>query len=94
MFYKMITKKRDKWFAGDCPVKNIVSYIEATNQMRDAQVDAIKTYLYLKIECNNQPLAELFSAGKFNSIDFDKLELSLMARDALEKNPALAALYE
>ena len=94
MFYKMITKKRDEWFAADCPVKNIVSYIEATNQMRDAQIDAIKTYLYLKIACNNQPLAELFSAGNFNSIDFDNLELSLMTRDALEKDLALAALYE
>ena len=94
MFYKMITKKRDEWFAGDCPVKNIVSYIETTNQMRDAQIDAIKTYLYLKIACNNQPLAELFSAGNFNSIDFDNLELSLMTRDALEKDLALAALYE
>ena len=32
-------------------------------KMRDAQVDAIKTYLYLKIECQDQPLAELFKQG-------------------------------
>ena len=94
MFYKMITKKRDEWYAAGCPAQSIIDYIESRNQMRDAQIDAIKTYLFLKIECDNQPLSELFSTGKFNSIDFDKLELSLMTRDALEKNPALAALYE
>jgi hypothetical protein len=29
--------------------------------MRDAQVEAIKTYLFLKIECRNKPLWKLFS---------------------------------
>lgn len=33
MFYKMITKKRDEWFAGDCVVKELIEYIEKTNQI-------------------------------------------------------------
>lgn len=45
MFYQMITKQRDKWYAGNCPIADIISYIKKTNQMRDAQIDAIKTYL-------------------------------------------------
>ena len=71
MFYKMITKKRDEWFSGDCAVKELVDYIEKTNQMRDAQIDAIKTYLFLKIACENKPLFELFKNGVFNSLDLD-----------------------
>jgi len=94
MFYKMITKKRDEWFAGDCVVKELIEYIEKTNQMRDAQVDAIKTYLFLKIACDNKPLFELFKNGVFNTLDLDELEVSSSVRTALQNKPALAALYE
>lgn len=65
--------------------------------MRDAQVDAIKTYLYLKIECQNQPLAELFKQGKFNTLtleDIDDMPLSAAARRVFKESPAAVALYE
>ena len=52
MFYQMIANARNRWFASsECTAQGIIAYIEKTNQMRDAQVDAIKTYLYLKIAC-------------------------------------------
>lgn len=61
MFYQMITCARDRWFASSaCTVTGIVDYIVKTNQMRDAQVDAIKSYLFLKIACGCRPLVELF----------------------------------
>lgn len=94
MFYKMITKKRDEWYAAGCPAQSIIDYIESRNQMRDAQIDAIKTYLFLKIECDNRPLAELFSAGEFNTLDLDAVELSANSRNVLQHDRALAALYE
>lgn len=94
MFYKMITKKRDEWLQGENPAKPLIDYIEKIGQMRDAQVDAIKTYLFLKIACDNQPLQKLFSKGRFNSLDLDSLEISTSTRDVLKNNPALAALYE
>ena len=94
MFYKMITRKRDEWFTSDCVVKELIEYIEKTNQMRDAQVDAIKTYLFLKIACDNKPLFELFKNGVFNTLDLDELEVSSSVRTALQNKPALAALYE
>lgn len=65
--------------------------------MRDAQVDAIKTYLYLKIECQDQPLAELFKQGKFNTLthdDIDNMPLSASARHVFKESPAAVALYE
>ncbi len=90
----MITKQRDKWYAKNCPITDIISYIENTNQMRDAQIDAIKTYLYLKIACDNKPLYELFTSGKFNSLNLDELEICTSTREALQSKPALSALYE
>ena len=49
MFYKMIENKCNQWYNSDsCTVKNLIEYIEKTGQMRDAQISAIKTYLFLK----------------------------------------------
>ena len=65
--------------------------------MRDAQIDAIKTYLFLKIACENKPLAELIKLGRFNSFtdsDIDNLPMSTENRLVLKSNPAAVALYE
>lgn len=62
--------------------------------VRDAQVEAIKTYLFLKIACGTQPLATLFSRGAFNNLNLDEAELSAKVRDYLKGNSAAAALYE
>lgn len=95
MFYKLIEKKRDEWLAAPtCPVRDLLLYIKEKGMMRDAQTDAIKTYLYLKIECGNRPLYRLFTEGTFNSIDLDSIELSAEARRTLYENKAAAALFE
>ena len=95
MFYKMIENKRDQWFASDeCTVTSLIDYIVATGQMRDAQVEAIKTYLFLKIACKNKPLSTMFKKGVFNTIDLNSIELSQKSRDYLSSHPAAAALLE
>ena len=95
MFYRMIERKRDQWFASaDCTVRALVDYIEKTGQMRDAQVEAIKTYLFLKVACACKPLYELLSAGTFNSLDIGELPLPDSVKDFMRQNPAAAALYE
>ena len=95
MFYQMINAAKDRWYCSDdCTVKSLVEYIIQTKQMRDAQIEAIKTYLYLKIACKNKPLAALFSSGAFNNIDLNEAELSNSVRVYLESNPAAAALLE
>ena len=95
MFYKMITAKRKLWLASpECSVGTLVEYMEKTGHLRDAQIDAIKTYLFLKIGCSCKPLWELFAAGAFNSCDLDAAELSSSVRVFLQGNPAAAALYE
>ena len=91
----MITNARDLWLASsDCTVKDLISYIESAGQMRDAQIDAIKTYMYLKIGCDCKPLSRLFQEGCFNALDLQTIELSSSTRMYLEDHPDAAALLE
>lgn len=91
----MITRARDRWFdSANCTVNSLVEYMVNASQMRDAQLDAIKTYLFLKIGCGNAPLYKLFSEGRFNTLNLDDLEISNTVRKYFAENPAAAALYE
>ena len=91
MFYKMIERARDRWYASpDCTIGNIIDYMTRQGNLRDAQIGAIKTYLFLKIGCENKPLATLFSGGRFNSLNPDDLEISNKVRAYFLKNPAAA----
>lgn len=95
MFYKMIENKRNQWLnSTECTVTALIDYIEKTGQMRDAQVDAIKTYLFLKIACDCKPLEQLFRSGAFNTINLDDIEISQSVRSFLLDNPAACALFE
>lgn len=50
MFYKMIENKCKEWYRSEqCTVRNLIEYIEKTRYMRDAQIEAIKVYLFLKM---------------------------------------------
>ena len=95
MFNVMIQDKCSEWYkSNECTVKGLIEYIEKTGQMRDAQIEAIKIYLFLKIKCECKPLEILFRDGYFNSLNLNDVELSTSAREFLEKNPAAAALFE
>lgn len=95
MFYQMIANARDRWLSkSDCTVKDLISYMERTGQMRDAQIDAIKTYLFLKIECGGKPLYRLFQEGRFNTLDLQAIELLGSTRAYLEEHRDAAALLE
>lgn len=63
--------------------------------LRDTQIEAIETFLYLKIEGQNKPLWKLFSEGFFtNGTDLSKLNINQKARDFLSKDKAAHALYD
>ncbi len=95
MFYKMIENKCSEWYnSNDCTVRSLIEYIEKTGQMRDAQIEAIKVYLFLKIRCECKPLEFLFKHGFFNSVNLNDIELLSSTRDYLNTNPAAAALFE
>ena len=95
MFYSIIQSKRDEWYSSqDCTVKELVNYIVETNELRDAQIDAIKTYLFLKIKCQNMPLWKLFYEGAFNTLDVKDLEINQELRNYFVKNPCALSLYQ
>lgn len=95
MFYRLIQKKCDEWMKSpDCTIRELIQYIYTQNKMRDAQIEAIKIYLFLKIACGNRPLWKLFIEGRFNSLDFNSMELTVEARKVLTTNKAAAALME
>ena len=71
--------------------------MQIQSALRDAQIDAIKTYLYLKITCDNKPLPQLFYEGVFNALDTNALNNELISqplRDFLTRNKAALSLYE
>lgn len=92
MFYQLIKNKRDKWMqSSSCPIKPLIDYIEGKRMMRDAQIEAIKTYLFLKIACQNKPLWDLFYHGILSSPE--DISLTGSERDAIgNNNPAFALL--
>lgn len=95
MFYKLIETKRNKWLQSDeCTIHELLKYIVKTGYMRDAQLEAIKTYLFLKIACNNKPLWQLFVDGVFNNIDIEQLELTDTTRQIFRTNKAAVALFQ
>lgn len=96
MFYKLIARKRDEWLCSkECAIGSLVAFIQSQGKMRDAQVEAIKTYLYLKIACGSRPLWQLLTEGRFNiPIDFDRLEVSTATRRVLQDCPAALALWQ
>lgn len=95
MFHKLIKRKCDEWYeSSDCTILQLIQYIHSRNKMRDAQIEAIKIYLYLKIVCGNKPLWRLFCDGVFNSINLQDIPLTSDARNVLTTNKAAAALLE
>lgn len=96
MFYKQIEEKRNEWFlSAQCTVREIISYIEKRGKMRDAQIEAIKTFLFLKLHCRNKPLWELFCSGEFNHEQTLKTARAVADSFAvMQSNPAAVALLE
>lgn len=95
MFYKLIEKKRNEWLASsECTISELLKYIEQRGMMRDAQLEAIKTYLFLKIACKNQPLWRLFVNGVFNDTNIGQVELTETAREIFKENKAAVALFQ
>ncbi len=62
MLHSIIQQKRDTWLqSDDCSICDLIKYIREKGQLRDTQIEAIETYLFLKIKGENKPLWQLFS---------------------------------
>jgi len=96
MLNNIIKYKTFKWLqSDDCSVKNLISYMCNKGELRDTQIQAIETYLFLKIKGENKPLWQLFSEGFF--IDKDETTQYYLkypqAVDFMENNSNAKALF-
>ena len=88
MLNNIIKYKTIEWLqSDDCSVKDLVKYIRKKGELRDTQIQAIETYLFLKIKGENKPLWQLFSEGFFtNGTDLSRLNINQNTRDYLSIN--------
>lgn len=95
MLHDEIRKRTQAWVARpDCPVSPILAHIRERGKLRDAQVEAIETWLYLKIEGGAKPLWRLFAEGFFSpDVDLGALHVAQTTREVLEQDPAARVLY-
>ena len=99
MLHELIEIKKQQWLQSpECTISGVLDYINKTGKLREPQVAAIATYLFLKIQGNNRPLSELFADGFFISTErinnLDNIEMTASARDFLRDNKSALALYE
>jgi len=96
MLQSIIEFHKNQWINSDeCTIKPIISYIQSKGQLREAQTNALETYLFLKIKGQNKPLWQLFSEGFFsNGEDLSKSNINQKAREIFEKNIAAKSLLE
>ncbi len=96
MIDKLLATLKNKWVhSNDCTVTGLLSYIRKVDKLRDAQIEAIETYLFLKIKGNNKPLWQLFSEGFFTEpCNLAKLNINQTARDYLQNHTNALALYQ
>lgn len=96
MLNSLISDKAAAWFGReDCPARQVIAYIEQAGFLRDAQIEAIKTYLFLKIAGGNRPLWQLFCDGFFlQNEDLSRLHISAPARALFEADQAARALFQ
>lgn len=96
MLHYIIQQKKNEWLqSDDCTIRDLVKYIRDRGHLRDTQIEAIETYLFLKIQGQNKPLWQLFSEGFFtNGTDLAKLDINQIARDYLTQNKNAFALFD
>lgn len=95
MLDELIARKKKQWLEADaCPVKGLLDYMKKQGRLREPQVEAIATYLFLKIAGDNKPLWRLFAENFFTpDLDLARLKLSEATRQFLRENEAARALY-
>jgi superfamily II DNA or RNA helicase len=80
--------------APDCPLRAQLEYMRRRGGLRPVQIDAVETYLFLKVACGNKPLRNIFAEGILNTIKVDDLRVSQAVRDHLASHPDALALLQ
>jgi len=96
MLDNLIFRKAQNWINSDtCTVKPLFEYIHRNGHLREAQIQALVVYLFLKIKGGNQPLPTLFCENFFGqNDDLSDLNINQKTRSVLENNRAAKALFD
>lgn len=73
MFYELI---KAWWVQPDCPCQPFLQYILERGKLRNAQIEAIRHYLYLKVAHDSKPLYQIFTEYTFDTITDDDISQS------------------
>lgn len=94
MLQTLVRQRVQEWISrDDCPVSALLQYLRAQGKLRPPQIEAIETWLFLKIVGNCRPLADLVASGTFtDNVDLDAMALPMAARDYLRDRPEAQAL--
>lgn len=96
MLNNLILRKAQEWIVSDtCTVKLLFEHINHNGKLREAQIQALLVYLFLKIEGGNKALTTLFSENFFgHNEDLSNLNINQKVRNVLEDNHAAKALFD
>lgn len=95
VIHQLLQGKASEWArGGDCPLRAQFDYMRRRGGLRQVQLEAVETYLFLKVACGNRPLHDIFSSGLLNTLDPDSLRVSQATRDHLAAHPDSLALLQ
>ncbi|TAG85114.1 MAG: hypothetical protein EAZ20_15990, partial [Bacteroidetes bacterium] len=96
MFQKIIDKKKIEWLNSDKnTIQSVIDYIKKKGKLRLPQIEAIETYLFLKIAGQNKPIWKLIAEGFFSdNSDISTEPLTEKQRFLLQNNISAKSLYE
>lgn len=96
MLDALIEQGKQRWLTQPtCPIRGVMDYARGQGKLRDAQLEAIETYLFLKIAGQGKPLWRLIAEGFFTlDDDLNALAIPQTLRDALNADAALRGLFD
>lgn len=98
MIEPLIAARVQHWLAQPhCPATPLLAYMRSAGKLRDVQIAALQTYLYLLLEGKNQTLAQLWMQGTFSraaTYDGPRSRMPQLARDVFAAQPAAHTWYQ
>ncbi|TAG33222.1 MAG: hypothetical protein EAZ34_08020 [Polaromonas sp.] len=98
MIEPLIAAQARAWLAKPgCAARPLLAYMRSTGKLRDVQVAALQTYLFLLLEGQNQSLPQLWQQGTFVKParhDGPRSRMPQIARDTFAHNPAAHTWYQ
>lgn len=98
MIEPLVSAQVQHWLATpNCPAAPLLAYMRTAGKLRDVQIAALQTYLYLLLEGKNKSLTQLWMQGAFTqaaNYDGPRSRMPQLARDVFSRQPAAHTWYQ